>query len=143
MKLTYDETAMLLALLDSAPGSDLDLHMGNLHLSIQAWPQSDLVPEAGPDPSPVLSSGMHPSPEIVESQLGSKLAFSPALGICVAVNAAVGEHVREGQVLAHIEAAGGEHMTVIAPLAGWIREMDLSQGDFIEFGQALAALERE
>lgn len=143
MALTYDETALVLALLDNAPGRDLDLRMSDLHLSVQAWPEpvvASAISSERPVSSPLQPS---PAPNDHHSLSALELVISPVLGFCVAVDAAIGEHIGEGQSLALIEDAIGERMAVTALVAGRVREVDIRKGDFVEFGQVLAMIEHD
>lgn len=141
MTLTYDETALVLALLDNAPGRDLELRAGDLHLSVQAWPEAHEASATNPESRCASSSPS--TPDAIRAYPSSDFAVSPALGICTEINTSVGEYVTAGQTLVSIEGASGEHATSTAPAAGWVREIDVRKGAFIEFGQALIVIERD
>lgn len=143
MTLTYDETALILALLDNAPGRDLEVRADDLHLSVQAWPEAYEAPATSPESRCASFSQMPSAPDAVRVYPSSDFAVSPALGICTGINCSAGEYVNAGQTLVSIEGAGGEHAACTAPAAGWVREIDVRKGAFIEFGQVLIVIERD
>ncbi|HSX67911.1 acetyl/propionyl/methylcrotonyl-CoA carboxylase subunit alpha [Nocardioides sp.] len=76
-----------------------------------------------------------PSSQVAEGSL-----LAPMPGSVVAVHAAVGDVVAEGQPLLVMEAMKMQH-TIAAPYAGTVTELDVSAGQQVEAGTVLAVVE--
>jgi propionyl-CoA carboxylase alpha chain len=60
-------------------------------------------------------------------------------GTVVRVAAALGDQVREGQVVAVLEAMKMEHR-IVAPASGVVAELAVAQGQQVEAGAVLAVI---
>ncbi len=76
-----------------------------------------------------------PSTQVAEGSL-----LAPMPGSVVAVSAAVGDVVAEGQQLLVMEAMKMQH-TIAAPYAGTVTELDVAVGQQVEAGTVLAVVE--
>jgi propionyl-CoA carboxylase alpha chain len=75
-----------------------------------------------------------PSSQVAEGSL-----LAPMPGSVVAVHAAVGDEVAEGQPLLVMEAMKMQH-TIAAPYAGTVTELDVTTGQQVEAGAVLAVV---
>jgi|GEM_PF-3579269 len=138
MTLTFQEVSRILSIIDSAPEKDLDLTMDGLRVVVTSWCQNlqsvnssvDLnqVVTVSAVKDPALSPLFH---EIGAKQLGY-FRVTPGLQ--------VGSQVRHHDPIGTISVLGNATEVVEAPQDGWVSDICLNDGDFVEYGQTLVVL---
>ena len=96
------------------------------------------------DPLAVLALGkaehLPTARDFAEPTDGSVVVRAPLQGTVIAVSAAVGDHVRAGQVLAVMEAMKMQH-EVTAECSGVVRDLLVAENDTVFEGDVLALIE--
>jgi biotin carboxyl carrier protein len=100
---------------------------------------------SGPGGSHAVNVGSGPSPSAgaatrPDRDEGRRIATSPAVGVFQpSTRAAVGNRVREGDILGHVDVLG-VHEEVVAPVDGIVAELIVIGGTAVEYGQELVLL---
>lgn len=126
--LSHAVVARLLALLDAAPESDLDVRVDGLRLRVTAWcPETaTAVPSLSP-PAPVAAHACEtPAPRI------GRFRAEPIL---------LGQFLEAGGRIGAVLGRDGAETEVVAPMAGTVVEICAADGELVEYGQVLAVLE--
>lgn len=144
--LTYDDVARILAMLDMAEGEDLDVTLGGLRIAVTSWQHEAM---AAPAETPA-----HAKQEDRAGRQAPAAGQSPtsaATGLIEARAPRPGRYralvdadaaVREGEVLGEVVGLAGSGSEVLAPGGGRLVELCVGEGEFVEYGQIIAVIER-
>lgn len=129
--LSHAAVARLLAFLDAAPESDLDVRVDGLRLRVTAWyPETATAAAPAPSPSPPAPVAAHacetPAPRI------GRFRAEPIL---------LGQSLEAGSRIGAVVGRDGAETEVVAPMAGTVVEICAADGELVEHGQVLAVLE--
>lgn len=152
-KLTYEEAAKLLSILDMSKGQNIDLVRGGVRLQVDCW-ASDPGPPSAPDNASesekrdvgpasgkareVGSDGLR-SPEVwvrapnvgvFRSDLAGRLSGAGKCEIAVGLEERVGE----------IVSRHGEATPVVSPIPGALVDLCVTDGEFVAYGQTIAVV---
>lgn len=141
MKMTYEEVARILAIVDMAEGEALDFTLGDKRISLTAWP-AEVLAEPAPASAPARPKAVAPAPKPGPETSGLAEAQAKRLGLYRPVKGIrVGTRVSEGDVVAKLEDLDGKKHPVEAPASGRIVEICMKGGDFAEYGQSLLTID--
>lgn len=129
------------AVVSAAPG-EVVLEVGGVRRTFAIHVSGDpLAPRVDVE-SPLGHVALTRKPRFVDpaDQVAEGSLLAPMPGSVVAVRAAVGEEVAEGQPILVMEAMKMQH-TIAAPYAGTVTELAASEGQQVEAGTVLAVVE--
>ena len=141
MKMTYEEVARILAIVDMAEGEDLDFTLGDTRISLTAWP-AEVLAEPAPASAPAKPKAVAAASKPESEDSGLAEVQAKRLGLYRSVKGIrVGTRVNEGDVVAKLEDLDGKKHPVEAPAGGRIVELCMKAGDFAEYGQSLLTID--
>jgi acetyl-CoA carboxylase biotin carboxyl carrier protein len=87
------------------------------------------------------SSGSHRPPQVPRQEPDRGRVTSPGVGYFIARDGIkVGIPVRRGDLMGHVDVLG-VRQEVVSPIDGTLKEIEVEQGQAIEYGQPLALVE--
>jgi biotin carboxyl carrier protein len=89
--------------------------------------------------TPVVAAPVAAAPKVSSSAAGSTKVEAPMQGKIVGVKVSEGQSVKEGDVIAILEAMKMEN-EVVAPKAGTVASVNIATGQTVEAGDLIASL---
>jgi biotin carboxyl carrier protein len=138
MTLTYQEVSRILSILDAAPEKDLDLNIDGLHIVVTSWSQHTHIASSSLDQNQIAtvtaekSTALLPLFHEVSAKYLGYFHANPS--------SHVGSQVRNQEPIGTISVLGHAAVVVKAPQDGWISDICVNDGDFVEYGQTLAMM---
>lgn len=152
-KLSYEEAAKLLSILDMSKGQNIDLVLAGVRLQVDCWvsdagppsppdnareieerdvgPASGQAREAGSDGLGSAEVGVRaPNVGVFRSDLAGRLSGAGKREIAVGLEERVGE----------IVSRHGEATPVVSPIAGALVDLCVTDGEFVAYGQTIAVV---
>lgn len=153
MKLTYEEVARILAILDMAQGADLDFALDGWRIEIASWQPESAEPSH--EAASQAPEGSAQSPAITKAAPAGKLQHQGATPAEIRAHQPgyyrrvhgkgcameLGTQIKQGDLLGAIAGLDGRGSDVLAPQDGVLVELCVAEDDFVEYGQVIAVVE--
>jgi len=128
-KLSHSSVARLIAFIDAASKSDVDVRFDGMRLKVNAWHEENGVALPAANPTPILPS------KTCEIEIPS-----PSVGFFSAEDLAVEQLVEIGERIGSVTDSGDRDVDIVASAPGKLVEICVMNGEPVEYGQVIAVL---